>query len=143
MDKDGFFIKSEVKQSSIPGAGRGRFFSQSCKSGDIIRIQDVNSDLSHVPETLRMKTTIWSWIAQSVQRFRHWNGPYIRKQGPVFHQSFSTNNISFRTGPVKNWLTRHATYKQEKKCYKTTKNTRQLGGTKTTYIQTTKFPFAS
>ena len=45
MDKDGFLIKSEVKQSSIPGAGRGRFFSQSCKSGDIIRIQDVNSDL--------------------------------------------------------------------------------------------------
>ena len=112
MDKDGFLIKSEVKQSSIPGAGRGRFFSQSCKSGDIIRIQDVNSDL----KVYKNIEDIENENNDLVMNFAHsrckdsdieTDHIYVNK-APFFTNHSSTNNISFRirTGKKLTYATR-------------------------------------
>lgn len=38
-DADGFYIPSVIKQSSIPNAGRGRFFVEDHKKGTVVRRQ--------------------------------------------------------------------------------------------------------
>ena len=45
MDLDGFLIESEVKESSIPNAGKGRFFLKNYNKGKVIRIQELETDL--------------------------------------------------------------------------------------------------
>ena len=42
-DADGFYIPSEIKQSAIPNAGRGRFFVEDHKKGTVVRKQVLNS----------------------------------------------------------------------------------------------------
>lgn len=112
MDNDGFFIKSEVKQSSIPGAGKGRFFLQACKCGDIIRIQDINSDLN----IYKNIQDIENENNDLVMNFAHsrcqdsdidTDHIYVNKT-PFFTNHSSTNNISFRirTGKKLTYATR-------------------------------------
>lgn len=42
---DGMHIKTEIKDSTIAGAGRGRFFVQDCAKGTIVRVQSIDTDL--------------------------------------------------------------------------------------------------
>jgi len=39
-DEDGFYVPTVIKQSSIPNAGKGRFFVQDHKKGTVVRIQE-------------------------------------------------------------------------------------------------------
>jgi len=41
-DADGFYIPSEIRQSAIPNAGRGRFFVKDHKKGTVVRKQVLN-----------------------------------------------------------------------------------------------------
>ena len=50
LDKDDFLIKTYVKKSSIPEAGDGRFFSNDCKAGTIIRVQSIEKDITKAKE---------------------------------------------------------------------------------------------
>mgnify|MGYP001274679257 CR=1 FL=1 len=45
MDNTDLLIKTEIKSSTIAGAGKGRFFLENCKRGTIIRIQLIGSEL--------------------------------------------------------------------------------------------------
>lgn len=42
---DGMHIKTEIKSSAIAGAGQGRFFTQDCTKGTIVRAQSIDTDL--------------------------------------------------------------------------------------------------
>lgn len=38
-------IQTEIKPSTIPGAGKGRFFKQDHLAGEIVRVQSIDDDL--------------------------------------------------------------------------------------------------
>ncbi len=100
MEGDGFLIETEIKHSIIPGAGRGRFFSQDCLAGKIIRIQDMNTDLN----IYKNVADIMSEDNDLVLNFAHGrckdsdidsSHVYINKI-PFYTNHSSNNNISFR-----------------------------------------------
>ena len=112
MEDDGFLIETEVKQSAIPGGGKGRFFSRDCESGKIIRIQDMTTDL-------KVYKTVAEIVAENkdlVLNFAHTRCKdsdietdyvYVNKV-PFFTNHSSSNNISFRirTGKKLTYATR-------------------------------------
>lgn len=42
---DDIHVKTEIADSGIVGAGKGRFFKEDCKKGTIVRVQSIDSDL--------------------------------------------------------------------------------------------------
>jgi hypothetical protein len=108
----GFLIETEVKHSSIPGAGRGRFFAHDCLVGKIIRIQDMDTDLN----IYKNVADIVSENKELVLNFAHSRCKdsdidsthvYVNKI-PFYTNHSSTNNISFRirTGKKLTYTTR-------------------------------------
>ena len=98
--QDDMHIKTEIRDSGIAGAGKGRFFKEDCKKGTIVRVQSINSDL-HVYnnlEELKQANT------ESVVNFAHTrpldsdvqtSQVFINKERLYTNHS-SNNNIAFK-----------------------------------------------
>lgn len=98
--EDDMHIKTEIRDSGIAGAGKGRFFKEDCKKGTIVRVQSINSDL-HVYnnlEELKQANT------ESVVNFAHTrprdsdvqtSQVFINKERLYTNHS-SNNNIAFK-----------------------------------------------
>jgi len=100
MEDGGFLIKTELKDSIIPGAGRGRFFSQDCLAGKIVRIQDMNTDLNiykNVSDIMRENTELVINFAHGRCKDSDIDSShvYINKL-PFYTNHSANNNISFR-----------------------------------------------
>lgn len=100
MGGDGFLIDTEVKRSFISGAGNGRFFTQACEQGKIIRIQDLVDDLN----VYKSVADVVVENSELVLHFAHGrcrdsdidtDHVYINKI-PFYTNHSSDNNISFR-----------------------------------------------
>jgi|TARA_B110000240_G_C13171599_1_gene313860 hypothetical protein len=100
MSDSGFLIDTELKRSSILGAGIGRFFTQPCEKGNIVRIQDMVVDL----EVYKSVADLMVANNDLVLNFAHGrccdsdidtDHIYINKI-PFYTNHSSHNNISFR-----------------------------------------------
>ena len=101
LDKDDFLIKTYVKKSSIPEAGDGRFFSNDCKAGTIIRVQSIENDLtkiSNIRDILVTDENLIDNFAHSKTITDHYHTSdtvYINKK-PLFTNHSNDNNITFQ-----------------------------------------------
>ena len=101
LDKDDFLIKTYVKKSSIPEAGDGRFFSNDCKAGTIIRVQSIENDLtkiSNIHDILVTDENLIDNFAHSKTITDHYHTSdtvYINKK-PLFTNHSNDNNITFQ-----------------------------------------------
>lgn len=131
--KDDFLVKTYIKESSIPSAGNGRFFSQDCKSGCIIRVQSIEKDLIKINNI----NEISNIDRNLIHNFAHSktitddcdvsNIVYINKE-PFFTNHSNDNNISFQ-------------YINDQKITYTTKNVRKNDEVFQDYSQYTKVPW--
>ena len=112
MDLDGFLIESEVKESSIPNAGKGRFFLKNYNKGKVIRIQELETDL-HVFKDINDIKQVDEDLILNFGHSRCKNSDidtdyvYVNKQ-PLFTNHSSNHNISFQiqAGKKLTYLTR-------------------------------------
>jgi hypothetical protein len=101
LDKDDFLIKTYVKKSSIPEAGDGRFFSNDCKAGTIIRVQSIENDLtkiSNIRDILVTDENLIDNFAHSktiTDNYYTSDTVYINKK-PLFTNHSNDNNITFQ-----------------------------------------------
>ena len=101
LDKDDFLIKTYVKKSSIPEAGDGRFFSNDCKAGTIIRVQSIENDLtkiSNIRDILVTDENLIDNFAHSktvTDDYDTSDTVYINKK-PLFTNHSNDNNITFQ-----------------------------------------------
>lgn len=113
MECDGFLIKTEVKHSIIPGAGRGRFFTHDCLAGKVIRIQDMNTDLNiykNVSDILLENTDLVTNFAHGRCKDSDIDSTHVYvNKIPFYTNHSSNNNISFRirTGKKLTYTTCH------------------------------------
>lgn len=96
----GFLIETEIKHSSIPGAGRGRFFAHDCLVGKIIRIQDMDTDLNiykNVADIVCENKDLVLNFAHSRCKDSDIDSTHVYvNKIPFYTNHSSTNNISFR-----------------------------------------------
>ena len=112
MDSDGFFIESEVKDSCIPNAGKGRFFSRDYEKGKVIRIQEIETDLLIFKNIQEIRSADEDLIL-NFGHSRCQNSDintdyvYVNKQ-PLYTNHSSNNNISLQIqgGKKLTYLTR-------------------------------------
>ena len=133
LDKDDFLIKTYVKKSSIPEAGDGRFFSNDCKAGTIIRVQSIEKDLTKISNILDISVTDENLI----DNFAHSktvtddydtsDTVYINKK-PLFTNHSNDNNITFQ-------------YNGDQKITYTTKNVKKDDEVFQNYCEYTKVPW--
>lgn len=112
MDSDGFFIESEVKDSCIPNAGKGRFFSRDYEKGKVVRIQEIETDLlifKNIQEIRSANEDLILNFGHSRCQDSDINTDYVyvNKQ-PLYTNHSSNNNISFQiqAGKKLTYLTR-------------------------------------
>tara|TARA_Y100000996_G_scaffold224277_1_gene176430 strand:- start:15050 stop:15547 length:498 start_codon:yes stop_codon:yes gene_type:complete len=112
MDSGGFFIESEVKDSCIPNAGKGRFFSRDYEKGKVVRIQEIETDLlifKNIQEIrLADEDLILNFGHSRCQNSDiNTDYVYVNKQ-PLYTNHSSNNNISFQIqgGKKLTYLTR-------------------------------------
>tara|TARA_B100001094_G_scaffold113260_1_gene109186 strand:- start:1068 stop:1607 length:540 start_codon:yes stop_codon:yes gene_type:complete len=101
LNKDDFLIPTYVKKSSIPEAGDGRFFSNDCKAGTIIRVQSIEKDLTKINSIDDISVI----DEKLIDNFAHSktitddcntsNIVYINKK-PLFTNHSNDNNITFQ-----------------------------------------------
>ena len=48
--EDDMHIKTEIRDSGIAGAGKGRFFKEDCKKGTIVRVQSIHSGFARLQQ---------------------------------------------------------------------------------------------
>ena len=101
LDKDDFLISTYVKKSSIPEAGDGRFFSNDCKAGTIIRVQSIEKDLTKI-NSIEDMNNIDENLIDNFAHSKTINDDcntsdtiYINKK-PLFTNHSNDNNISFQ-----------------------------------------------
>ena len=133
LDKDDFLIKTYVKKSSIPEAGDGRFFSNDCKAGTIIRVQSIEKDLTKISNIRDISVTDENLI----DNFAHSktvtddydtsDTVYINKK-PLFTNHSNDNNITFQ-------------YNGDQKITYTTKNVKKDDEVFQNYCEYTKVPW--
>lgn len=133
LDKDDFLIKTYVKKSSIPEAGDGRFFSNDCKAGTIIRVQSIEKDLTKISNIHDISVTDENLI----DNFAHSktvtddydtsDTVYINKK-PLFTNHSNDNNITFQ-------------YNGDQKITYTTKNVKKDDEVFQNYCEYTKVPW--
>tara|TARA_B100000945_G_C20322008_1_gene568124 strand:+ start:275 stop:772 length:498 start_codon:yes stop_codon:yes gene_type:complete len=112
MDLGGFLIESEVSESSIPNAGKGRFFLRDYEKGKVVRIQEIETDL-HIFKNIQEIRSADEDLILNFGHSRCQNSDintdyvYVNKQ-PLYTNHSSNNNISFqiRAGKKLTFLTR-------------------------------------
>ena len=112
MDLGGFLIESEVSESSIPNAGKGRFFLRDYEKGKVVRIQEIETDL-HIFKNIQEIRSADEDLILNFGHSRCQNSDinteyvYVNKQ-PFYTNHSSNNNISFqiRAGKKLTFLTR-------------------------------------
>ena len=112
MDSDGFFIESEVKDSCIPNAGKGRFFSRDYEKGKVVRIQEIETDLLIFKNIQEIRSADEDLIlnfghSRCQDSDINTDYVYVNKQ-PLYTNHSSNNNISFQiqAGKKLTYLTR-------------------------------------
>lgn len=133
LDKDDFLIKTYVKKSSIPEAGDGRFFSNDCKAGTIIRVQSIEKDLTKISNIHDISVT----DEKLIDNFAHSktitddydtsDTVYINKN-PLFTNHSNDNNITFQ-------------YNGDQKITYTTKNVKKDDEVFQNYCEYTQVPW--
>ena len=133
LDKDDFLIKTYVKKSSIPEAGDGRFFSNDCKAGTIIRVQSIEKDLTIISNIHDISVT----DEKLIDNFAHSKTitddydtsdiVYINKK-PLFTNHSNDNNITFQ-------------YTGDQKITYTTKNVKKDDEVFQNYCEYTQVPW--
>lgn len=88
---DGMHIKTEIKGSTIAGAGRGRFFMQDCAKGTILRVQSIDTDLYVFNNSDELKEA----NIDDVVNFAHTVPSGTNKERLYTNHSFN-NNIAFK-----------------------------------------------
>ena len=91
-----FRIKTEIKESLIPGAGRGRFFAEYCKKGTIVRVQIIPSEKIFVFKNVdQLKSVSY----ENLVHFCHTkpirstlSTDYVYLNNPPLYTNHSTNN---------------------------------------------------
>lgn len=97
---DGLLVKTELKQSNIPQAGRGRFFLENYEQGTIVREQCIDTDLHVFTCVQDIKTT----NEEHICNFAHTRCAdtdvncehvYLNKE-PLYTNHSSNHNIAFK-----------------------------------------------
>jgi len=133
LDKDDFLIKTYVKKSSIPEAGDGRFFSNNCKSGTIIRIQSIEKDLTKITNINDISNTDENLIdnfahSKTITDNYHTSDTVYINKKPLFTNHSNDNNITFQ-------------YNGDQKITYTTKNVKKDDEVFQNYCEYTKVPW--
>ena len=133
LDKDDFLIKTYVKKSSIPEAGDGRFFSNHCKAGTIIRVQSIEKDLTkinNIHDISVIDENLIDKFGHSKTITDHYDTSdtvYINKK-PLFTNHSNDNNITFQ-------------YNGDQKITYTTKNVKKDDEVFQNYCEYTQVPW--
>ena len=133
LDKDDFLIKTYIKKSSIPEAGDGRFFSNNCKSGTIIRIQSIEKDLTKINNINDISVTDENLIdnfahSKTITDNYHTSDTVYINKKPLFTNHSNDNNITFQ-------------YIGDQKITYTTKNVKKDDEIFQNYCEYTKVPW--
>ena len=95
-----FLVETDIKESTIPNAGKGRFFSKNYNKGQIVRVQCINSELHVFKNVSELKMADEDMILN----FAHTRcansdvqttDVYVNKER-LFTNHSSNNNVAFK-----------------------------------------------
>ena len=95
-----FLVKTEIKESTIPNAGKGRFFCNNYNKGQLVRVQSIDSDL-HVFKNVSELKAVDEDLILNFAYTRCYDSDvqttdvYVNKER-LFTNHSSNNNVAFK-----------------------------------------------